>query len=183
MGATQRRFVCVLEKQEIIETWLTSVRRNPADTETPTAACAAIGAPSWGSSSVRRIAPSDPVDRFTAPIARPLPDRASESPVFMPVLGCPSATLLPPTTDRHQMRRCRRNKRCCHRDGIGPGSRRSAVSSRPISALLPDFSGCSSAFAGPGASVRTLYTVVTNCQYFSGRVLENCERRVVSRES
>ena len=129
-----------------------------------------------GSSGVRRIAPSDPVDRFAAPIARRLPDRASDSPVFMPVLGCPSATLLSPTTNRHQLRRCHRNKRCCHRDGIGPGSRRSTVSSRPISALPPDFSGCSSAFAGPGASVRTLYTVVTKCQYFSRRVLENYER-------
>lgn len=54
---------------------------------------------------------------------------------------------------------------CCHCDGIGP--RESSVSHcwrvRRLP-WLPDCSGCHSACAGPGASVRTLYTIVPHCQ-------------------
>ena len=46
------------------------------DTETPTAACAAIGASSWSSVGTRRINPPVPGDRIAAPIAQPLSDQA-----------------------------------------------------------------------------------------------------------
>jgi hypothetical protein len=45
-------------------------------TETPTAACAAVGVSSQSPIGFRRINPSDPGDQSGAPIARPLSDRA-----------------------------------------------------------------------------------------------------------
>jgi hypothetical protein len=142
--------------------------RSTPHTETPTAACAAVGVSSQSSIGFRRINPSDPGDRSAAPIARPLFDRALDLRNLR--AGC---RWLGP---RH----------CCHRpltvtSGVAtvirdrsPGVVGQPLPASPTSAWRPDCSGCLSACAVPGALVRTPYTEcvwmsIRSSEEFSGR--------------
>ena len=94
----------------------------PPHTETPTAACAAVGVSSQSSIGFRRINPSDPGDRNAAPITRPLSDRALDT-----RCSCAGCRWLGPRHCCHRPLTVT-DVRCCHRHvETIPGSRRSAV--------------------------------------------------------